>query len=132
MPTYQEPQTPTISEQEDKILAQLDPLTPEWWQMRQRIEEIKSSPVDPIEQMLALQRLARGSRELGWGGAMGEEMPEQAGVGAFAQQGLSDLMGQGQQQQGQYQIGQIITNPQGQQGKVVGFNPDGTPLIEPL
>ncbi len=123
---------PSMAEQESMILGQLEPGSPEWWQMRQQIEDIKRAPIDPTEQLLMLQRLARGARELGWGGAMGKEMPEQAGVGAFAQARINQLMDKMQGPQQEYQIGDIVTNPQGQQGKVVGFNPDGTPLIEPL
>jgi hypothetical protein len=122
-------QIPSVTEQEAMILSQFEPGSPEWQQAYQQIIDMKRQQPTQLDQMLDWQRLARGSRELGIYGQMGNEMKEQAGVGAFAQRGLNTIMGQ---PQGQFQIGQIITNPQGQQGRVVGFNPDGTPLIEPL
>lgn len=138
--TYQEPQIPSVSEQEAMILGQFELGSPEWIHARMQIEEIKRTPVDPMEQMLAMQRLARGALKTGWYGAQGEEMETQKGVGAFAQRGLNALMNQSQAPQPagfrpeyeSFQIGQIIERG-GRRYVVVGFaDDDHEPLLEPV
>jgi hypothetical protein len=111
---------PSVAEQEAMILAQFEYGSPEWMQAYQQIEQIKRAPIDPVQQMLALQRLLRGTRELGVMGAMGDVMLGQEQAAKFATQGLNALTGQPQgqlnaQQQEPVRPGTIIVNPQTQQ-----------------
>ncbi len=123
---------PSLDEQANMYLSQFQPGSPEWMQAVQEIEAIKRAPPDVQARELDLlnKRLTAYHKTFPvdqMGRMMGEGKPIEA------LSGLSNELGQQlQPSQEQYQIGQILTNPQGQQGKVVGFNPDGTPLIEPL
>ena len=82
----------SMAEQEAMVLAQFEYGSVGWQQAYQQIEAIKRAPIDPVQKMRELQMIARGALKTGWGGAMGEEMETQKGVGAWAQNRIDALM----------------------------------------
>jgi hypothetical protein len=86
---------PSVAEQEAMILAQFEYGSPEWIQAYQQIEAIKRQPVDPVQKMLDMQRLLRGTKEVGIYGAMGETMESQKGVADYAAQQLDGMIPSG-------------------------------------
>jgi hypothetical protein len=126
---------PSPTDQEGMILSQFPLGSPEWFQARAMLADIKRVPPDEqVRRMAEINSLLTAigkTYQKGYQGQVeGVPIPALKGINQQLMGQVGDWQQDSYQQPSQYEIGQVIEQG-GQMWKIVGFAPDGEPLVEP-